>query len=1002
MVMLLALSMILTSLGTLGFTAFAAANNNTLVNGNFENGTTGFSSSGTATFEVISDPDNSSNHILHVVGGEKGGGYHQLVNVEKNTDYVWTFRMKDLGNAGGTKICVHPESNWTSIITSLTEDSSEAYSAVDGSGVGTVATYNKTWQTFTVKFNSGENTAVKLWHNMWANTRDLYMDDWRLYRETKEGEIVNADFEDSTYSYSASGTTTFETIVDPDDATNHILHVVGAGGYHQLVSVKANTDYVWTFRMKDIGDTGTTKICVHPETTWDSIITEVVEDSSEAYSALSAGAASVATYNKTWQTFTIKFNSGANTKVKLWHNMWAANREVYMDDWTLEEYVEEPVPEEPKDGEIVNGNFEKGSDSYSSSSLATFEVIADPDNANNHILHAVGGEKGGGYHQVVNVEANTDYVWSFRMKDLGNTGGTKILVHPETTWDSIVTEIFENSSQAYSKLDNGGAFVATFDKTWQTFYVKFNSGENTKVKLWHNMWASTREVYMDDWSLAKIGAINNAGFENETVADGYTVENITTAVETTEVHSGSQSLKLDGAGTWENALLTQTVKVMPNTDYSWTFWYKSYTPGKSSYVAVRNADGSKVLPSFINSTGTIVKNASFVEERAAGGIAANWHETLVTESWNKYVVTFNSGNNAEVLLTINMHATGRGGYIDDWSVEEWNVTAGDANNDGTIDAVDLSVLKKYLLTGIKTFYKSGLDANETNGIDIRDLVSLKKKLSDLNKLDGYSLVWSDDFGTTILDDSKWSLRSHMKGRDDLEIRYDESAVSVNNGSVTLSSGRVDEDTYYTNASLTTSDTMVFKYGYVEMRAKVPYGAPAFPSFWMQSALIENPEVMGEIDIFEHFCKTGDGYIQSGIHKWYKDEALTHILNNSIGSHSFGSEALAEEWHNYGLLWTPEKLDFMVDGVAYHTISLEGNQSYTKYNADGSTTQITSDMDVFHDYFYLIMNNYLNTPNGKGDDGYTANADTEFPIDYEIDYVRLYQKAGEGGIKLLNQ
>ena len=46
-----------------------------------------------------------------------------------------------------------------------------------------------------------------------------------------------------------------------------------------------------------------------------------------------------------------------------------------------------------------------------------------------------------------------------------------------------------------------------------------------------------------------------------------------------------------------------------------------------------------------------------------------------------------------------------------------------------------------------------------------------------------------------------------------------------------------------------------------------------------------------------------------------------------------------------------------------------------------------------------MNNYLMTENGMTI-GPTADENTEFPFDYTIDYVRLYQKPNEGDLIIL--
>lgn len=45
--------------------------------------------------------------------------------------------------------------------------------------------------------------------------------------------------------------------------------------------------------------------------------------------------------------------------------------------------------------------------------------------------------------------------------------------------------------------------------------------------------------------------------------------------------------------------------------------------------------------------------------------------------------------------------------------------------------------------------------------------------------------------------------------------------------------------YKTSKSVTTGRSMTFKYGYLEMRARVPVGQGVWPSLWMKSNV--NPE-----------------------------------------------------------------------------------------------------------------------------------------------------------------
>lgn len=267
-----------------------------------------------------------------------------------------------------------------------------------------------------------------------------------------------------------------------------------------------------------------------------------------------------------------------------------------------------------------------------------------------------------------------------------------------------------------------------------------------------------------------------------------------------------------------------------------------------------------------------------------------------------------------------------------------------------------------------------------------------------NLLSVYKLTWSDEFNGSKVDTNKWCFVPHMREQLHLKLFHDERAVKVENGHMNLISGRIDSQNYWTNTSLSTAETMVFKYGYLEMRAKVPFGAPAFPSFWMQSNGYDaaEPLCMAEIDMFEHFCSQGDDYLQTGVHKWYKDGTGDHYVGPQIGRYYFGSEKIAEQWHTYSLLWTEESMNFMVDGVTYHTIDITKTGDFGDHN-DG--------MGAFHDYCHIIFNNYVHTSDGSEEGNKSeqnAKPTDKFPIKYIIDYVRLYQIPGQGGVVNLKE
>ena len=173
--------------------------------------------------------------------------------------------------------------------------------------------------------------------------------------------------------------------------------------------------------------------------------------------------------------------------------------------------------------------------------------------------------------------------------------------------------------------------------------------------------------------------------------------------------------------------------------------------------------------------------------------------------------------------------------------------------------------------------------------------------------------------------------------------------------------------------------MTFKYGYLEMRARVPYGNPMWPSFWLQSnRTIEKTltEYMTEVDIFEVF---GNKKATPNIHKWINGRSI-QANNTSNGplykkSYTFTKDlaTLNSEYHIYGFLVDETEMSFFIDGEKYATISADDI-----YWGEGSKG--------INDYFYVILSLgfWHNSQNGENS--------TSFPANYCVDYVRLYQNS----------
>ena len=608
-----------------------------LQNGDFENGTAGFKNISAATFEVITEPGNETNRVLHIKGG---GTYRQNIGVDKNTDYIWTLRMKKLDDQQSVYFDVIAEDMTTNLITSVSSSSSGVYTNLYN-GRAAVDIDKGLWGTYVIKFNSGNNTYVTLSGDAWTENREYYTDDWTITEEIKTGAVVNGEFDSGTKGYTNVDTATFEVIPEPGNETNNLLHLIGGGSYYQQVKVNKNTDYIWTFRMKDLGGTESTRILVTAADSENSLMSDIMQSGGGYASLNDGGYASVAAYNKAWVTFTVKFNSGDNESIKLIHNTYASDREIYTDDWRLSL--------EPK-GDIINGDFENGTVGYTDGGVSAFEVIREPGNTANHVLHLVGG---GSYWQTVKVNKNTDYIWTFRMKDIGNTGSTRILVTAEDGNENLITE-FTKDGNGYASLNDGTyAAAATYGKNWVTFTAKFNSGDNEKIRLLHNTWTSNREIYMDDWTFSRPRVVNellNGGFDEGTKY--YDNQNTVIFEAITDPQNGSNSLLHAGDG----GKFCQTLLVTPNTDYVWSFKMRSLDSAGNIYADVVSEDNTALTDTVYHVGGTY---AQMYNGRAAINSGSGW---------GTFSIRFNSGNNSRVLLQIDTWTSGRNRYFDDWKI----------------------------------------------------------------------------------------------------------------------------------------------------------------------------------------------------------------------------------------------------------------------------------------------------------------------------------------------
>ena len=253
----------------------------------------------------------------------------------------------------------------------------------------------------------------------------------------------------------------------------------------------------------------------------------------------------------------------------------------------------------------------------------------------------------------------------------------------------------------------------------------------------------------------------------------------------------------------------------------------------------------------------------------------------------------------------------------------------------------------------------------------------RKEKSDNNVVqqDGWKLVWSDDFDGNDVNPNNWNFVLWDAGRVNNEWQKyvkDTSNYKVKDGKLYITVTKTGENQKggYTSTRLNSKGKKEFKYGRIEFRAKMPssQGKGTWPALWMLGSNHDKVgwAKCGEIDVLEYV-----GYMPDTIH----NNVHTQFQHGVTDYHGTIPLATAEEeFHNYGIIWTKDSIQFYLD---------------TPDNVTNVYAPKVKNEDnwPFDQPFYLIMNFAVGGAWGgkKGVDG------SIFPQSMVVDYVKVYQK-----------
>ena len=255
-----------------------------------------------------------------------------------------------------------------------------------------------------------------------------------------------------------------------------------------------------------------------------------------------------------------------------------------------------------------------------------------------------------------------------------------------------------------------------------------------------------------------------------------------------------------------------------------------------------------------------------------------------------------------------------------------------------------------------------------------------KAESSVPELEGYSLLWNDEFDGADLDESKWTRETRQPGWTNNELQeYTNSTdnVFVKDGKLVLKAIKSEKDgkDYYTSGKVNSQNKTDFMYGKVVVSAKVPEGQGLWPAIWMMP---KNENVYGqwpkcgEIDIMESLGNdTTISYSTIHYGEPHAEQQGTIIKS--------GADSFSAKFHEYSVEWEPGEMRFYTDDE----LVLKVNDWFTAIaGSDELPYPAPFDQPFFVQMNLAVGGNWPGDPDASTD---FANAE------FLIDYVRVYQK-----------
>lgn len=272
-------------------------------------------------------------------------------------------------------------------------------------------------------------------------------------------------------------------------------------------------------------------------------------------------------------------------------------------------------------------------------------------------------------------------------------------------------------------------------------------------------------------------------------------------------------------------------------------------------------------------------------------------------------------------------------------------------------------------------------------------------VADDHVFENMNLTWHDEFnGIGAPNADMWSFETGFV-RNEEDQWYQSNNATMQNGALTIvgrkeqvrnpnyQAGSGDwkknrEFANYTSSCMVVKDPYVFKYGTMIVRAKIPISQGAWPAIWSVGNWWEWP-LNGEIDMLEFYKeKIHANVCWGGDWRWTgtwnsANKPITHFTNSD--------PAWSDKYHIWRMDWDSKYIRIYLDGELMNETDL----ALTFNKGDNGAGEGGYQNPYSNDYAGFGQRMMLNLAIG----GINARPINEaaFPLEYKIDYIRIYQK-----------